>query len=341
MLNYKHLINMTDTTGLLQFSKLDQPDPQSGYTLDDNARALLVALFMGEDGYPYARLYSQLLSKLQGPNGSWCNLYLNDRFIHRYDSEDSIGRAFLACSAATMCEWPDIAANCTVMLQNALLRIIDFTSPRGIAYSLIGLCKGRFPFLSETALCELVNLLAARLINLFNSNQSRDWKWFEDSMTYCNGVIPQALFAAYAFNGDKKCLKVAHESLGFLNDSLFSRGYLSIVGNEGWYTRGCKLPLWDQQPVDAASVVFACWEAYQAIGLKEYQNLAFLAHEWYWGKNINGLVLFNQETGGCYDALTREGVNLNQGAEAVLSWLLSTHLLQGRIIVRLPTEKSS
>lgn len=341
MLNYKHLINMTDPTGLLQFSQLDQPDPGSGYTLDDNARALLVALFMGEDGYPYARLYCQLLKQLQDSNGNWCNLYLDGQFIHAYDSEDSIGRAFLACSVATMCEWPDIAADCMVMLQSALPRIINFTSPRGIAYSLIGLCKGRFPFWTETILCDFVNQLATKLINWFNLNQSRNWKWFEESMTYCNGILPQALFATYAFNGDRKCLKIAHESLSFLNDTLFSQGYLNIVGNEGWYRRGNKLPLWDQQPVDAASVAFACWEAYQAIGWKEYQELAILAHQWYGGKNINNLTLINEKTGGCYDALTREGVNLNQGAEAVLSLLLSTLLVQGSIIVRLPVEKSS
>lgn len=332
---------MIDETGFLQFSQQDQPDPNSGYTLDDNARALLVALFMGEAGYPYACLFSQYLMQSQGPNGSWCNFRLHGQFIYSYDSEDSIGRAFLACSAASICDWPDIAFYCTTMLQNALPRIIHFNSPRGIAYSLIGLCKGRFSFLSEKNVCEIVNLLSARLLNLYASKRSRDWKWFEDTMTYCNAVLPHALFAVYAFNGDKKCLKIAHESLRFLNERIFARGYLNIVGNEGWYQRGSDIPLWDQQPVDAASIIFACWEAYQAIGLSEYLDLAALAHQWYRGKNINGLSLLNEETGGCYDALTRQGVNLNQGAEAVLSLLLSDLLLQGSIMGNLPEAKFS
>ncbi len=341
MPNYSHFFNMTDNLGFLQFSQLDQPDPLSGYTLDDNARALLVTLFMGDEGYPYACLFSKYLMQSQGSNGSWCNFRLQGKFIHSFDSEDSIGRAFLACSAASISNWSDIACYCSTMLQKALPGILGFTSPRGIAYSLIGLCKGNFSFLTDRQHNELINLLAKKLLNLYSAQCSRDWKWFEDHMTYCNAILPQALFAVYAFNGDKKCLKVAHESLGFLNERLFARGYLSIIGNEGWYHRGSTLPLWDQQPVDAASIIFACWEAYQAIGLTEYLELSILAHQWYRGKNINGLALYNDETGGCYDALTRQGVNLNQGAEAVLSLLLSDLLLQGNVAGKLREVKSS
>lgn len=332
---------MTDELGFLQFSQKDIPDPNSGYTLDDNARSLLVALFMGEAGYPYACLFTKYLMQSQGENGSWCNLRLNEQFIHSCDSEDSIGRAFLACSAASICDWPDIKHYCTSMLEKALPRLVEFTSPRGLAYSLIGLCKGHFSFLPEKYHYDLVNLLASKLLNLYAAKRSRDWKWFENSMTYCNGVLPHALFAVYAFNGDKKSLKVAHESLNFLNDRLFAKGYLNIIGNEGWYQRGSTIPIWDQQPVDAASIIFACREAYQAIGLTEYLDLTSIAHQWYRGRNINGLSLYNQKTGGCYDALTRQGVNLNQGAEAVLSLLLSDLLMEGNIAGKLPEVKSS
>jgi len=32
---------MTTNIGMIQFSKVNQPDPETGYTLDDNARALV------------------------------------------------------------------------------------------------------------------------------------------------------------------------------------------------------------------------------------------------------------------------------------------------------------
>ena len=38
----KHLRRLTDDTGVSQFAVHSVPDPRFGYTLDDNARALLV-----------------------------------------------------------------------------------------------------------------------------------------------------------------------------------------------------------------------------------------------------------------------------------------------------------
>ena len=37
-----HLAKLTDNFGIIQFAKLTEPDLSSGYTLDDNARALIV-----------------------------------------------------------------------------------------------------------------------------------------------------------------------------------------------------------------------------------------------------------------------------------------------------------
>lgn len=332
---------MTDEFAFLQFSKQNLPDPDSGYTLDDNARALLVSLFMGDKGYPYACLFTRYLMQSQDAQGHWCNLYQNGRFHHSFDSEDSVGRAFLACSMAAACAWSDVAYCCQNMLKKTIPHLAAFRSPRGIAYTLIGLCKGRFSFLPEKQIEELINLLATNLLMMYDRKHSRNWKWFEDHLTYCNGILPNSLFAVYNFNGDKKCLKVAHESLTFLNGILFAKGYLNIVGNEGWYHRAGKLPLWDQQPVDAASIIFACWEAYQAIGLHEYLDLVHLGYQWYHGKNIQGLSLYNEQTGGCYDALTRKGVNLNQGAEAILSLLLSDLLVENSQLIALPEVVSS
>ena len=40
-INLNHLKKMTTDIGIIQFSKINQPDISSGYTLDDNARALV------------------------------------------------------------------------------------------------------------------------------------------------------------------------------------------------------------------------------------------------------------------------------------------------------------
>ena len=318
---------MTDDVGMLQFSRNGSPDPRSGYTLDDNARGLLVALNMGENGYAYACRYLDFLLQAQRPDGTWSNFLLDGKYSSRFDSEDSIGRALLACSAATRSDWLDVSSVASGLIRNKLSSVMGFTSPRAIAYSLVGLCKGKMPC-SDKFLQKLINKLSGCLIGLYSRCRSHDWMWFEDYFTYCNAILPQALFCAYAYNGDKKCLQIAQESLDFLNGILFSQGYLNIVGNQGWYQRGGRLPLFDQQPVDAASVAFACQEAFNCLGKNEYLQLASLAHQWYHGHNIHRLNLYDDASGGCYDALTREGVNTNQGAEAVLSLLLAEQLME-------------
>ena len=68
------------------------------------------------------------------------------------------------------------------------------------------------------------------------------------------------------------------------------------LSETGMYSKGGAIPLFDQQPVDAASVYFACMEAYDSIGNREYLDLAKLAHAWYRGK-IFTLSLYNVKTG--------------------------------------------
>lgn len=342
MLDYRHLTNMTDETGMLQFSKLSAPDPRSGYTLDDNARALMIALFMN-NGEEHALKYAEFLYKAQRPDGSWSNFLFDNQYFSHFDSEDSVGRALLACSLGSLSKWNSVRKICTEMFKRNIPRVLTFNSLRGTAYGLLALCKSKLPESDNKNLKinMLINHLSERLLNSYQTSHVNKWMWFEDRLTYCNGILPQALLAAYAVNGDKKCLKIGHDSLSFLTNILFKKGYLNIVGNHGWYKKGEVLPLFDQQPVDAASIVYACLEAYEVVGSTEYLELAVLAHKWYRGLNVHGISLYDKKTGGCYDGLTPEGVNLNQGAEAVLSLLFSDTLMKGIIEQKTAIEKTS
>lgn len=328
MLDYRHMLRMTDEAGMLQFSCLDNPNPRSGYTLDDNARALMVALHL-EDSYKYARCYCNYLNQAQQADGSWANFCLDGKYSSTFDSEDSIGRALLACSLAASGPWPDIAQDCKDMLLAKLPQVMSFRSPRAIAYVLTALCKNDLPQ-SNAKRFNIISQLMNQLIALYQNCHGHAWFWFEDVLTYCNGILPQAMFAAYSVTADKKALRIAYDSLNFLNSILFRQGFLNIIGNQGWYHRNGKLSIFDQQPVDAASTVFANIEAYDTIGETEYLELAILAQQWYRGNNINAVSLYDPATGGCYDALTPEGHNLNQGAEAILSLLLTDILMEAQ-----------
>ncbi|MDD3270349.1 MAG: hypothetical protein PHX14_13605, partial [Syntrophomonadaceae bacterium] len=270
MLDCRHMLHLTGEAGILQFSYLDKPDIQSGYTLDDNARALIIALHM--ETSDYAHRYSNYLNQAQQADGSWSNILLNGQYSSTFDSEDSIGRAILACSLASAGPWPDIAERCAAILINQLPQVISFRSPRAIAYILVALCQGKIPWPTEQLL-RLRDHLIDKLITCYENCQGSNWHWFENYLTYCNGILPQAMYAVYSATGDKKTLKIGHDSLNFLNDILFKEGYLSIIGNRGWLQRGGQTACFDQQPVDAASTAFANLEAYRAIGEKEYLEL--------------------------------------------------------------------
>ena len=331
MPDYRHLLAMTDENGLLQFSRKSSPDLRSGYTLDDNARALLVSLHMEDDSSDYyKKLVLNYLEKSRAANGTWSNFLLDGRYYSRFDSEDSVARALMACSAATLSTNPEIRKRAGSLFINNIKTARGFSSPRAVANSLIALCKAQVPEF-EKIRSELVDSLSEHLLSLYSQTKSPNWLWFEDYMTYCNASLPQSLLCVYSFNGNKLCLQAGYDTLGFLTDVLFRKGYLNVIGNKGWSFRNRPMACFDQQPVDAASIAFACQEAYHALGRKEYRDFVTLAYRWYHGENINKIPLYDPVTGGCYDALTPDGVNLNQGAESTLSLIFTTILFNGRL----------
>lgn len=327
---YQHFLRMTDSEGMLQFSDKSTPLVESGYTIDDNARALIVALDM-ESIYrdKLLKIYANFLKKAQAQDGTWYNLKVHDKFYPILNSDDSIGRGVLAASFAIDCKIKEVEDIASQILDKVLLKALELTSPRSMAYVLLGVSNliNVNKYTDSDMLLEKSKQIVQKLIKLYKNTCDKGWHWFEDKMTYCNAVLPHSLFAYYTITGDKKACEVAKDTLGFLADSLFKRGFLTIVGNDGWWSKNNEKPLYDQQPVDAASIVLACLQAYVAIGDRRYLEKAKKAYEWYWGDNINGIALYNKKTGGCHDALTTNGVNLNQGAEAIVSFLIAHHLI--------------
>ncbi|NLU11092.1 MAG: hypothetical protein GXW90_09220 [Tepidanaerobacter acetatoxydans] len=325
---YRHFKRMTDSTGIIQFSDISNPLIESGYTVDDNARALIVAIGMEElEREKLIKTFISFLQEAQMPDGTWQNLKVHDKYYTLINSEDSVGRGILAASFAADCDIPETKDTACKMLKKVLPKAIDTNSPRAMSYTLLGMVK-LIDSLERISLLPYAKHIAYKLIKLYDANRCKDWHWFEDRLTYCNALLPHALFGFYVVSKDVKALKVAKITLNFLTDSLFKKGYLNIVGNQGWWIKKSQIPPYDQQPVDAASIALACLQAFVVTGEREYIEMAQLAYDWYWGKNLNNLPLYNEETQGCHDALVPHGVNLNQGAEAVISFLMAHQVLQ-------------
>ena len=105
VINLDHLKKMTTQTGIIQFSKINQPDIESGYTLDDNARALVAACMIlemtGDEGIvPAIRKYLGFIKRCQQPDGDFLNYVDKDlRFTTQNEAtnlDDANGRAIWA-----------------------------------------------------------------------------------------------------------------------------------------------------------------------------------------------------------------------------------------------------
>jgi hypothetical protein len=337
-LDYRHLQRMSDKRGMLQSACGSIPDTSSGYTVDNNARALIVALQSEpdwEDRMDFALRYARFLYRAQRSGGDWCNWLLPGRgFVNDIDSLDSVGRAFLACSLVVATD-EDIDEELRLICRQMIVKALPVVKglkypPRSLAYVLIGFSNlVKVPEYSRKNF-ELAKRMGEKLTNLYFRNRVAHWRWFEDRLTYCNAILPHSLFIYYSLKSDRKVLNAAQDSLRFLGDRLFTRGYLSVIGNRGWWVRGGEIPLFDQLPINACSLVMACRDAYIVTGRNEFRDMGDLAYSWYSGKNILEMPLYDPESGGCYDALTPDGLNVNQGADAVLSLLLSKQAMSGK-----------
>ncbi len=320
---------MTDDTGLFQHARFCVPLRKEGYTTDDNARALIVcARYQGlkKDARieALANVYLAFLSHMQKTEGNFHNFLSYERtFLDVDGSEDSVGRALWSLGCAVNSTFPNqTKMACKEIFDKALPWVWKSKMPRFIASTILGLTQ-YYQAIPQDQIAEGVEKLANSLVRMYQGEAGNDWQWFEGCLTYDNARLPQALFEAYMLSGEQKHLDIAEESLGFLVKTQMLDGVFVPIGNDGWFRRGEKRALYDQQPLEAAAMVEAAVDAFYATNNKDYLQLANSAFEWFLGRNSLKASMYCFETGGCFDGLSPNGVNLNQGAESGVSYLLA------------------
>lgn len=329
-LKLDHLFRMTDSTGIIQHAVHSLPDLQTGYTTDDNARALICSVKIHSqtgtpEVYGLAETYLAFLNYVQREDGLFHNFVDYSRaFCDEIGSEDSFGRSMWALGYTVYAKPQDrLGLVAELLFRKALPRSVEIEALRARAFTLLGLAHyiRRCPGNRDAE--KILEALADSLVRDFRRNCEPDWQWFEDKLTYSNGVLPTSLFAAYETALHPDYLHVAVTSLSFLSSKLWRDGYLKLVGNAGWFRRGLEPAEYDEQPVDAGCMVQAYMAAFNATGEMEYLRLARGALEWFFGRNFRSEPVYDPDTGGCFDGLTPSGVNRNQGAESLLAFLLS------------------
>jgi len=334
LVNLEHVAAMTDGTGMLQHATFNVPRYDEGYCVDDNARALMLMTLLEDTGTGDPKLVRSLASRylafvshaFNRPLGRFRNFMSHSRlWREEQGSEDSHGRALWALGTVVGCSVdPGRNSLAGALFHAALPAVSAFSSPRAWAFALLGIEQYLRAFEGDRGVQAAGRTIAERLLSLFRRTDHPEWPWFENSVTYCNARLPQALIATASWTGDAEMAATGLRSLEWLTTiQRTGEGYFAPVGTNGFFERGATAAVFDQQPVDACATVSACMHAFRTTGDHRWADEARRAFTWFLGQNQLHEALYDPLSGGCRDALHADRVNENQGAESTLSFLLA------------------
>lgn len=326
----EHLETVTDRTGIIQHAIYSIPNRRTGYTTDDNARALIVAVqeYERTQERSVLRLLSTYLSFIhyaQNSSRKFHNFMSFDQvFLDDEGSEDCFGRTLWALAYALQADIHENVKKVARQLFDDSMRWVPtLGTTRGYAYATMGCYYYIKQYPEADAVVRHVERMADILCDRFDAGAEPDWQWFEPYLTYSNGIPPRALLFAHQVTGRERYLATALKALDFLTEATVIDDVLQPVGCNGWYFRGHQRAWFDQQPVDPMTSLLAYLTAYDVTQDRKYLELAGISFDWFFGRNTLGEALYDPVTGGCYDALTSSGVNSNQGAESTIACLLA------------------
>lgn len=324
-----HLFRMTDHTGIFQHAIYSVPNYHEAYCTDDNARAFIFTILHQERhgaDPQLERLASSYLAFLwyafDANTRRFRNFMNHERqWLESKGSEDSHARALWAAGTA-LGRSPNEGFRdlCALLFQRGLEPVRNFSSPRAWAFALVAIHEYLRAFSGDRAVAKIQDILVARLMNLFHANSSPDWLWFERIATYDNAKLPHALITS----GHEPAVEIGLTSLRWLLETQTGEGgQFSPIGCHGFWPQGGEKARFDQQPVEAHAMVSACMAAHLVTGDDFWPAQARRCFDWFLGRNDLGIPLYDETTGGCRDALLRDHLNQNQGAESTLAFHLS------------------
>lgn len=338
-INLNHLKKMTTSFGMIQFSKINQPDIKSGYTIDDNARAL-IALCMYFDKTQnnkhliYINRYLSFLEFCMQPAGDFLN-YVdeNHEFTSQNNScnlDDSNGRAIWSLGYLVSLKGrlpADLVLRAEVLFDKSRVRLSMIHSTRAMAFAIKGLYYFQGTNPSDKNL-NLISLFAGRLLQMYKHESAKNWEWFESYLTYANSVLPEAMLYSWLLTGKIEYKDVALSSFNFLLQQTFNKNGIEVISNKTWLQKGETASQYGQQPIDVAYTIMTLSKFYDVFIDEKYFDKMIVAFDWFLGKNRLNQIIYNPCTGGCYDGLEENYVNLNQGAESTISYLIARLTLE-------------
>ena len=336
-INLSHLYEMTDDTGLFQFAEFTNPNKSFGYTLDDNIRALIVCSMLtgkiiNTKIKHLMEIYMTFVEKCFDSDGSIINyISFPDKIAtdqnKKEDLEDSKSRAMWGLAVVMNNKFltDDLRLRARKIFLLTLENQFKFTHIRSKAFAIKSFVLAQ-NILTEDRdkLQEYIKEYADTLVSSSKENSIKSWFWFEKDLNYSNALLSESLIIAGDYLKNSFYLEKGLQSLNFLIEKTFSSDMYMPIGHSHWYTNNEERSRYDQQPEDPAAMILALSSAFKVTGDASYKNLANKCFSWFLGNNSLGQSLYDEETGGCFDGLHPDRVNLNEGAESLVSYLVSS-----------------
>jgi len=331
----KHLIRMSDGTGIYQHATYNVPNHYEGYCIDDNARAFLLCNLLEEAALPpqnvdldllATRYLAFLAAGFHHAIGRFRNFMSHDRrWLEEHGSEDSHGRAMWAVGTGSARSHNDGHRQlCAELFERGLHVVVSFSSPRAWAFTLLGIDEYERAHPGHAESCSHRELLTNKLMQCWDACSADEWPWFENSVTYENARLSQALILSSQTIPREDVLEAGLASLRWLAAHQKSpAGHYRPVGSNGFHERNGDCAQFDQQPVEAQAMVSACLDAFRITKDEFWWREARRAFGWFLGRNDLGTVLHDPASGGCRDGLHHDRANENQGAESTLAFQLA------------------
>jgi hypothetical protein len=315
---FAHLLRMTDHRATFEHALLTEPRREHGYCTDDMARVLVVTTREPASSGRVNGLAGkaiQFLNDAQAYNGACRNrMDSKGRWTDQPTTDDHWGRCIWGLGTA--------AANSDVSMIRRLATIqfdraakIRSPHPRAMAFAAVGA--------AELLSVEPGHALARTLLidyaaGLDEQASDPEWQWPEARLTYANAILAEAMIAAGVALDDTALRQRGLDALEWLLDNETVDGHLSPtpVGGRG---PDDVRPAFDQQPIEVATLADACARAAAADPRPLWPEGIRSAAAWFTGTNDSGLVMWDPATGGGFDGLHADAVNLNQGAESTIA----------------------
>jgi hypothetical protein len=219
----------------------------------------------------------------------------------------------------------ELVENATKTMQLALVNVCKIHSPRAMAFIIKGIYYSQLenPILDAEL---LVKHLADKLVQIYKHEKDENWQWFESYLTYGNSILPEAMLCAFLVTNDENYKLIAKTTFDFLLSKIYKKNRIKVISNKGWLHNTNQIveeQIGGEQPIDVAYTILALSKFYDVFHQKEYLNKMEIAFDWFLGNNHLHQIIYNPCTGGCYDGLEDTYINLNQGAESTVSYLMA------------------